>query len=109
MKFCYVDESGMGAEPLLVMTARYRGAEMKRKVWLVPSHLDKGLQATDVIANFALRYEELAIGHPPYSHEPVSRAEKEWFGGFEILASRIWWVHNPRLVKPKHVRRWQGL
>jgi hypothetical protein len=87
-----------------VLDARYRGTPSK--VWLVPSHLDRGLQAVDVIANFALRYQRLALHHPPYSHEPVSRAENEWFSGFEILASRIWWDHNPRLLKPKHVSRW---
>jgi uncharacterized protein DUF3800 len=82
------------------------------KVWLVRSHVDPCLQAIDVIANFCKRYSTVGkryntvgLTMPPYYNDrgvPLTRRQRDWFSGFNLLRSRVWWIHNPRLRKPKH-------
>ncbi len=75
------------------------------KVWLVRSHEHMCIQAVDVIANFCKRYSTIDLKRPPYYERniaPLTRRQREWFSGFEILQERVWWLHNPRLRKPKH-------
>lgn len=86
-----------------VLKARYPGDRIHRRIWLVPSHLEKCLQATDVVANFCQRYHSLRIREAPYNHPQPSRAEKDWFEGYDLIADRVWWIHNRRLRKPKYV------
>lgn len=86
-----------------MLLARYQRIRMNRKIWLVASHNDRGLQIADVIANFCKRYSHLNIHEAPHAHTTVSHGEREWFQSYQILADRIWWIHNRRLRKPKHV------
>jgi hypothetical protein len=91
-----------------VLKAKYPGRRMARKIWLVPSHLDTCLQAADIIANFCGRYHRFGIRETPRKHLKISRDEKEWFNDYYILSNRIWWIHNRRLQKPKHVANFKS-
>jgi hypothetical protein len=81
---------------------------VKTKVWLQPSHMDACLQAIDVIANFCQRYHRLHLRQAPYVRQVVSTKYKKWFDGYRILEPRVWWIHNRRLRKPKHLRVHRG-
>ncbi len=75
------------------------------RVWLVPSHLHPCIQAADVIANFAQRYQSLSLPGPPYAYGAVSRRCETWFSGYRIIAGRVCWLHNWRVRKTRRLSR----
>lgn len=81
----------------------YKGKKINRKIWFVPSHRDRCLQAIDVITNFSYRYSKLKLNLPPYNVSTCTQKQKKWFNSFEIIKSRTWWIHNPTLKKPKNL------
>lgn len=100
-----------------VLRSRYPSAKLKRRIWLVPSHLEPCLQASDVISNFCFRYHRLGLRFPPNHYSPVAgrvagaksnKNASDWFEGYRIIAPRVRWIHNPRLRKPKHFKATAG-
>jgi hypothetical protein len=98
----------------------YQGVQLHRKVWIIPSHECRGIQAADILSNFCFRYHRLHIGSAPFAHardvaagtdgyRPRRTPTREWFASYRLLQSKTLWMHNPRIGKLKDMVEWYAL